>query len=202
MNKSAEIINHLTDMFHFFNKELEAELTEPIITLIPNRGRSNYYGWYWKNRWRNKDEMYSEINIAPDYLDRSIDELANTMIHEMAHLKNSVLGIKDCNSAQYHNKKFKVMAEKFGLAVEKMRGRGYAITKLGGRSQELVNKYKKEILKDSNPFKMRRVITKSSGYQSNKKSVMIDKEILNQIEALYPGRISVSVEDILQSHLG
>ena len=85
MNKTSETDNHLSNMFTYFNKELGADLPEPVFTLIPNRGRSTYYGWYWRSRWQKGEELISEINIAPDHLNRSVDEIAETLIHELSH---------------------------------------------------------------------------------------------------------------------
>lgn len=202
MNKTSAIIDQLSDMFKYFNKELNAELPEPLFTLIPNRGRSSYYGWYWQNRWCVNDDLMPEINIAPDHLNRSVDAIAETLLHEMSHLKSSISGIKDCNSInQYHNRKFKDQAESFGLTVYKIRGKGYAGTKLGERGEEIVNKYKTEILKGSNPFNVYRVVNSRPKINNSKKSVMIDKDIIEQIEELTGEKISIAVDDILRTYI-
>jgi hypothetical protein len=63
-------------------------------------------------------------------MNRPANDIFSTLLHELAHLHNSVLGIEDCNSAQYHNKEFKKTAEKYGLIVDKFPGRGWALTSL------------------------------------------------------------------------
>jgi predicted SprT family Zn-dependent metalloprotease len=51
-----------------------------------------------------------------------------TLAHELAHYINHAQGIKDCSGNQYHNKHFKLMAEKLLLKVDKDRVRGFAYT--------------------------------------------------------------------------
>jgi hypothetical protein len=50
-----------------------------------------------------------------------------TLTHELAHYENNSKNIKDCSSNQYHNRNFKVVAERFLLKVEKGK-KGYAFT--------------------------------------------------------------------------
>ena len=111
-------------------------------------------------------------------------------------------GIKDCaGGSQYHNRKFKEQAEKFGLVVNKMKGKGYASTQLGGRSKELVDKYKSDILKGTNPFDIHRVTTVKTSITSPKKAVMIDKSLITQIEEKFGDKISVAVDSILREYI-
>ena len=49
----------------------------------------------------------------------------------MCHLSNLQQGIRDCSrSSQYHNKKFKLTAERHGLIVDKHPSYGFAYTSL------------------------------------------------------------------------
>ena len=130
VNITGEVTDHLVQAFEFFNKELGTNLDTPVFTLIPNRGRQSYYGWYWQGRWKDGKKALPEINITADTLKRDVEDVLETVIHEMAHYKNNVEGIEDCNSNQYHNKHFKKRAEEFGLKVERMKNKGYALTSL------------------------------------------------------------------------
>lgn len=132
------LLQTLYTAFDAFNKQFSGSdpLPTPVINLGP-AGKRPYYGWFRANSWSVKDKqtegtspLIPEINISPEYLDRGPDAVFGTLLHEMAHLKNWVLDVKDCNAAQYHNKKFKEQAENFGLSVEKMRNRGWARTTL------------------------------------------------------------------------
>ena len=97
-NITGEVTDRLVEAFNFFNKELGCELDAPVFTLIPNRGRQSYYGWYWQGRWKDGKKSLPEINITADTLKRDVEDICNTLIHEMAHYKNNVENIVDCNS--------------------------------------------------------------------------------------------------------
>lgn len=97
--------------------------------------KKNNLGHFWAERWdaepeKEEKELYHEININAEYLNRPINDVLGVLLHELSHLHNNVLGIEDCNSAQYHNKEFKKTAEKYGLIVDKFPGRGWALTSL------------------------------------------------------------------------
>ena len=105
MNGINETITHLNTMYRVFNEKLDAQLPEDIVfTLIPNRSRSKFLGWFAQSRWVHNSNKIHEINFAADFLNRAVSDIAETMIHEMTHLKNCMLGIKDCNAQQYHNR--------------------------------------------------------------------------------------------------
>lgn len=202
-NITGEVTDRLVEAFNFFNEELGCNLDAPVFTLIPNRGRQSYYGWYWQGRWKDGKKSLPEINITADTLKRDVEDICNTLIHEMAHYKNNVEGIEDCNANQYHNKQFKKRAEEFGLTVERMKNKGYAITKLGEKANNLVKKYKNKFLKDDkNPFHAyrigseRTVITKS-----NKRFVAIDRGLAEEAESQGGDTIKNIVENLLRSYI-
>ncbi len=43
-NITGAVTDKLVEAFEFFNEALEANLDNPVFTLIPNRGRQSYYG--------------------------------------------------------------------------------------------------------------------------------------------------------------
>jgi hypothetical protein len=153
------------DQFNaFFHPKEEDRLPVPVINLGP-AGRKAAYGWFRASSWfpvvkQNSDPgevddstALPEINISPEYLYRKPEDVLETLLHEMAHLKNNVLGVKDCNKAQYHNKKFKEQAEFFGLKVEKMRNKGWALTCLDekGKAAIAALTFDKDVFKLSRP---------------------------------------------------
>jgi hypothetical protein len=73
-------------------------------------------------------------------MSRSPEGILETLLHEMAHLKNAVADVRDCTSGQYHNKHFKKTAEEFGLIVERTGNKGYAYTKLGKEADTAIKK--------------------------------------------------------------
>lgn len=203
-NITGEVTDQLVKAFEFFNHELGANLDAPVFTLIPNRGRQSYYGWYWQGRWKDGKKSLPEINITADTLKRSVEEICNTLIHEMAHYKNNVEGINDCNANQYHNKHFKKRAEEFGLTVEKLKNKGYARTELGEKAKNLVKKYKNLFLKDDkNPFHAYRVSseTRLTIKENTKRFVAIDRSLAEEAESINGDTIKNIVEHLLRIHI-
>jgi hypothetical protein len=203
-NITGEVTDHLVKAFNFFNKELETNLDTPVFTLIPNRGRQSYYGWYWQGRWKDGKKSLPEINITADTLKRTVEEICNTLIHEMAHYKNNVESIVDCNSNQYHNKHFKKRAESFGLTVERLKNKGYARTELGEKASNLVKKYKNTILKgDKNPFHAYRVgsETRLVIKENTKRFVAIDRQLAEEAESINGDTIKNIVEHLLRCNI-
>lgn len=138
--KYAKAIKELYRAKDFFLErfcdEERVKEAEVFITIQASNKKNNL-GHFWANRWdadTTKDatekEIYHEININADQLNRPVEDILSTLLHELAHLYNNVLHIEDCNAAQYHNKEFKKTAEKFGLNVDKYPGRGWALTSL------------------------------------------------------------------------
>ena len=202
-NITGAVTDKLVEAFEFFNAELDTQLDNPVFTLIPNRGRQSYYGWYWQGRWKDGKKALPEINITADTLRRDVEDVLETVIHEMAHYKNNVEGIEDCNSNQYHNKHFKKRAEEFGLKVERMKNKGYALTSLDEKGKNLVKKYKNTYLKDDkNPFHAYRVGSEGrSTVKSNKRFVAIDRELAKQAEDINGDTIKNIVEHLLRCNI-
>ena len=120
MLQISEIVRKTEEMFDLFNKHFyHGERTRPAITVSLDGGRGAY-GWCSiQEIWNAEGEKYREINLCAEYLDRSIFELAATLLHEMAHLYNLEHDIQDVsNNGYYHNMKFKATAEAHGLHIE------------------------------------------------------------------------------------
>ena len=201
-NITGEVTQKLVEAFEFFNKELDAGLDTPVFTLIPNRGRQSYYGWYWANRWKDGKKNLPEINITADTLKRSVEDICETLIHEMAHYKNNVAGVVDCNANQYHNKHFKKQAEALGLKVERMKNKGYALTSLDEKAHNLVKKYKNKYCKDDkNPFHVYRVSEERiTTVKSNKRFIAVDRELAEEVESMFGDQtLRETVENLMRS---
>ena len=201
-NITGEVTQKLVEAFEFFNKELDANLDTPVFTLIPNRGRQSYYGWYWANRWKDGKKSLPEINITADTLKRSVEDICETLIHEMAHYKNNVNEIQDCNANQYHNKAFKKQAEAFGLKVERMKNKGYARTSLDEKGNNLVKKYKNKYCKDDkNPFHIYRISEERvSIVRSNKRFIAVDRDLAEEVEQMFGDQtLRETVENLMRS---
>lgn len=125
----SEIVKKTEEMFDLFNEHFyNNELTRPAITVSPDGGRGAY-GWCSIHEiWNADNELYQEINLCAEYLDRPITEIAATLLHEMSHLYNLQHDIQDVsNNGYYHNMKFKTTAEAHGLHIEKHPKYGWTV---------------------------------------------------------------------------
>jgi len=202
-NITGEVTDRLVEAFNFINTELNLNLDTPVFTLIPNRGRQSYYGWFWAGRWKDGKKTLPEINITADTLKRDVEDVFETLVHECAHYINWSKGITDTNANQYHSKKFKIQAEALGLTVERLKNKGYARTLLGEKAKNLVKKYKNKYLKDDkNPFHAYRVTQeKTIIVKSNKRFVAIDRGLASEAEAVEGETIRNVVENLLRSYV-
>lgn len=201
MNGINDTINHISDMYKFFNEKFEAKLPDDVVfTLIPNKStRGRYLGWFFRSRWNNNGVILHEINLTPDFLNRTTDEVAETIIHEITHLKNFTEKITDCNKQQYHNKHFKTRAESFGLKVERMKGKGYALTSLGERAKSIVEEYKTTILKGTNPFTIHRIPVETvPSKPKDTVSVAIKINLAEVVSNLSGEKLGTAVKNILK----
>lgn len=144
-----EAVKILENYFSIFNEKLfENELSKPVITISPDTTRGAY-GWCtgWK-AWKDSDgteEGYYEINICAESLDRPIVEVCGTLLHEMVHLLNISLGIKDCSRGNtYHNSKFRDAAREHGLIVKYVTSYGWALTQLNEETENFVKSFATE----------------------------------------------------------
>ncbi|NBO99195.1 MAG: hypothetical protein EBU90_03585 [Proteobacteria bacterium] len=120
----------------------------------------------------------------------------------MAHYKNNVQEIEDCNRNQYHNKHFKKQAEAFGLKVERMKNKGYAKTSLDEKANNLVKKYKNKYCKDDkNPFHIYRVSEERvSVVKSTKRFIAVDRALAEEVEQLFGDQtLRETVENLMRS---
>ena len=120
----------------YFNGELEK-----VIITLKEGAKKNAYGWIEiKKNWKQGKEERHEINISADFLDRPINHIIATLMHEMCHLYAIQNNIKDTSRANiYHNKKFKEIAENHGLIAEFDEHIGYSRTSLTPDTTNWVN---------------------------------------------------------------
>lgn len=126
--KTSRTAGYLEKMFRALNEDFFAgELEEPIITI---QSTPRAYGHVTVAKtWKRKDEWRHELNLGAETLDRPIENVAATMLHEMVHLYNLAHGVQDCSrGGMYHNKRFKEEAERRGLHIEHHDKYGWTIT--------------------------------------------------------------------------
>ena len=125
LKNMQEVLEYAFDVLNevYFNGELP-----PIVITIMSSPRTN--GHFTINReWRLNEERLNEINVSAEHLDRPIENICSTVMHECIHYYSQINGIKDVSSnGRYHNKRFKEEAEKRGLIISKREYIGWSVT--------------------------------------------------------------------------
>lgn len=122
------VSQYLVKVFKAINEEyFNSELEVPTITIQSTVGA---YGHVSVNKvWHNNETATHELNLSADYLNRPIENVVATLIHEACHLYAIANDIKDTsNNGVYHNKKFKQLAEDRGLEISRHDKYGWTIT--------------------------------------------------------------------------
>ena len=80
--------------------------------------------------WVGSNERYRELNIGAEHLNRPIENLLCTLLHECCHVYAlDVAKVADCSKGgKYHNKIFKKNCEERDLHVESDKYNGYSKT--------------------------------------------------------------------------
>lgn len=126
--KTSRTAGYLEKIFRTLNQDsFGGKLEEPIITIQSTPGA---YGHVSVAKvWKKKDSARNELNISAEWLERPVEDVVTTMIHEMSHLANMQNGVQDCSRGNtYHNRKFKEEAEKHMVTVEKHEKYGWTVT--------------------------------------------------------------------------
>ena len=140
-----ETISWLGRLYEYFNSKLfKNELERPVITVQTDE-RNRAYGWFTCNKvWKEseKDDGQYEINMSAQFLNRPVNEIAGTLIHEMCHHYAKENNLQDCSrGGSYHNKLFKKIAEEHGLQVENVPKIGWSNTSLTEETKWLVAEF-------------------------------------------------------------
>lgn len=142
-------IKQTTDELHNIFQKINESIFQGILPLpaitIQSRGKRNALGWctnipVWVDS-EQKDTRY-EINICAENTNLIILDIAEIMLHEMVHYYASLNGIQDTSrKGTFHNKKYKELAEKYGLEVTHSKKYGYAETKLNPDTKKLFESF-------------------------------------------------------------
>ncbi len=128
--------------FEVFNTEFFDSALPPIVISIMSSAKTN--GHFTVSKvWRSEDNYMHEINISAEHLDRPIENICATMMHEMVHYYCEINGIADTSKGgRYHNKRFKEEAEKRGLAISYVQYAGFSRTEPTQVLKSIIDKYK------------------------------------------------------------
>lgn len=122
------VTNYLVKVFKLINAEyFDNSLEIPTITI---QSKSGTYGHVTVNKvWYSQENATHELNICADYLNRPIENIVATLIHEGCHLYALQNNIKDTsNRGVYHNRRFKELAESRALHISKHPKYGWTLT--------------------------------------------------------------------------
>lgn len=133
--KISRVSGMLEKMYRQLNQDkFNGELEDPIITI---QSTPRAYGHVTCGKvWKSKDVARYELNIGAGTLDRPIENVVSTLLHEMVHIYHLMNNIQDCSrGGTYHNRKFKEKAESVGLIINKDSRIGWSLTE---PSEELI----------------------------------------------------------------
>lgn len=113
-------------------RENHPDVPGVVLLPAPNPHRqTSVLGHFAPLRWTPQEKegrFWHEVVVVAEHLNRPAQEVLGTLLHEAVHALNFARGIKDCSANQYHNRKFRAVAEELGLAVQQVRHYGYAHT--------------------------------------------------------------------------
>jgi hypothetical protein len=141
-NSITKAIKELERVYREVNKQLfNNELDKGIRIIIQTKGRKKkVLGYHSPRRWKDGDNYISEITLSAEDLNKH--DPFEILIHECVHNRNFMKGISDCCTNQYHNRKFKVIAEQAGLLVEQDSVYGWCHTRLGEKAKAMLDSVK------------------------------------------------------------
>lgn len=128
--------------FEILNKEyFNGELPTAIITIQSSKKSYGHFTTY--PVWESTENRMHEINISAEHLDRPIENIMSTLMHEMIHLYCSENKIEDTSkNGRYHNKNFRKTAEARGLIILYEKYIGYSKTLPSEAFINLIRQYK------------------------------------------------------------
>lgn len=155
-SKMSRAVGQLEKMYNTLNWDFYGgRLPTPIITVQSKPGT---YGHCSVSKiWKRKDGDTYEMNIAAETVDMEIEEIIDTLLHEMVHLYCRENGIQEVSrGGKYHNNKFKELAEKTMLNCIKTEKYGWNTV---GHGNDKLTEYALE--KDWNEIKISRGMSRT-----------------------------------------
>ena len=109
---TAETYAGLEKAFNHFNKVLFEEKLPPVMfTLTRKRGA---HGYFWAEQFSHRDgDKTHEIALNPMTMDRTIEAVLSTLVHEMTHLEQQEYGTP--SKGGHHNMEWANMMMRVGL---------------------------------------------------------------------------------------
>lgn len=129
-----ELEKRMTMNVKYLAKQRAINTENLIVNIQTSKGA---YGHYAKERWNCNGIKMHEIALNPDVF-ISVEQIIVTMIHELVHVYCDQNDIKDTSrGCSYHNKRFKEIAESFGLECVPDKKIGYRTPHKGHEKEML-----------------------------------------------------------------
>lgn len=130
----SQKLESLENAFDMLNRALfDSALSKSVITIAPT---PSAYGHFtpWKSWEADDGSKFCEINLGAETLNRPAIETMATLVHEMVHQWCYEHDLKDTSRGNtYHNKVFKIEAEKRGLTITCDNRFGWSVTEPGDK---------------------------------------------------------------------
>lgn len=110
---TVETYAGLDKAFNHFNERLfESRLPPVMITLTRKRGS---HGYFWAEQFKHREDgdTTHEIALNPNTMDRTLEAVLSTLVHEMTHLEQQEYGTP--GKKGHHNKAWVKLMERVGL---------------------------------------------------------------------------------------
>lgn len=110
---TVETYEGLEKAFNHFNDRLfENRLPPVMITLTRKRG---FHGYFWPEQFKHREDGDSthEIALNPNTMDRTLDAVLSTLVHEMTHLEQHEFGHP--GKKGHHNREWVQLMHRVGL---------------------------------------------------------------------------------------
>ena len=138
LNNVQRVQQYLKKIFRLLNEQIFDNELEDVQIVLSNKAKC--YGYYtlngatWVGHADGQEFNQHEIGISAQYLaTRDITDVVATLCHECCHHYCFLNGIKDVSRGQYHNSRFRRVAEAHGLSVAYDSRIGHSITSCGER---------------------------------------------------------------------
>lgn len=146
--KYIETVRYLGKLYDFCNEKLfGGNLKKPVITVQQDIKNKTNGWWSTKKVWKENsdDEGEYEFNVTAQQLNRPVNQIAASMIHDMCHQYATSHGLQDTSrSGNYHNKLFAKIAETHGLKVACVPTVGWSNTELTAETEALIAEFVKD----------------------------------------------------------
>lgn len=128
-NVSSPLVKALEQTWTAIQRRHE-DVPEVVVTLASGSiSRGMKLGHFAADRWLRGEVAIHELFIGGEGLARGGVGTLGTLLHEAAHAAAAARGIQDISrQGRYHNKRFKTLAESFGLTLEHSASIGWSTT--------------------------------------------------------------------------